>query len=79
MLQQTQVSTVIDYWKRWMVKFPTVSALAEADQEAVNEVWKGLGYYSRASRLLAGAKTVMRDFNGIVPRTAEELLNVDGM
>lgn len=51
MLQQTQVATVIPYWKKWMEKFPTVKALAKADIEEVNEVWKGLGYYSRAKRL----------------------------
>lgn len=79
MLQQTQVSTVISYWTRWMERFPTVSALAAADQEEVNEVWKGLGYYSRASRLLSGAKKVVNEFDGEIPETAESLLEVDGM
>lgn len=54
MLQQTQVATVIAYWNKWMLTFPTVSDLANADIEEVNKVWAGLGYYSRASRLLAG-------------------------
>ncbi|ORY37173.1 DNA glycosylase, partial [Leucosporidium creatinivorum] len=79
MLQQTQVSTVISYWTRWMERFPTVSALAAADQEEVNEVWKGLGYYSRASRLLSGAKKVVNEFGGEIPETAEGLLEVDGI
>jgi A/G-specific adenine glycosylase len=73
MLQQTQVVTVIAYFNRWLLTFPTVASLAAADTEAVNEMWKGLGYYSRASRLLAGAKTVMKDFVGKMPESAAEL------
>ena len=79
MLQQTQVSTVIGYWTRWMERFPTVADLAKADIEDVNEVWKGLGYYSRASRLHKGAQTVVSDFKGRLPETASELEKVDGM
>lgn len=79
MLQQTQVATVIAYWLRWMAKFPTLLALSQADIEEVNAVWAGLGYYSRASRLLAGAKTVVREFGGRMPETASELEKVDGM
>ena len=79
MLQQTQVATVIPYFERWMARFPTVAALAASDIEDINAVWAGLGYYSRASRLLAGAKTVMRDFKGKMPGTAAELEGVDGM
>jgi len=62
-----------------MEKFPTVADLAAADQEEVNEVWKGLGYYSRASRLLSGAKKIVKEFDGEIPDTAEGLLEVDGM
>lgn len=51
MLQQTRVDTVIPYWLKWMDKFPTVKALADADIEEVNGIWQGLGYYSRAKRL----------------------------
>ncbi|KAL8277243.1 hypothetical protein RQP46_010312 [Phenoliferia psychrophenolica] len=79
MLQQTQVVTVIGYFERWMQTFPTLASLAVADIEAVNAVWAGLGYYSRASRLLAGAKTVMRDFKGIMPQTAVDLEKIDGI
>ncbi|GAA6043599.1 hypothetical protein JCM8097_008279 [Rhodosporidiobolus ruineniae] len=79
MLQQTQVVTVVGYWTRWMAKFPTVELLAKADIEEVNEVWKGLGYYSRAKRLLDGAKTVVDNYDGHLPSTAEELLGVDGI
>lgn len=79
MLQQTQVATVIAYFNRWMTTFPTLASLAAADIEVVNSVWAGLGYYSRASRLLAGAKTVMREFKGKMPQTAADLEKIDGM
>ena len=57
-----------------MTAFPTVQALAEADIEAVNAIWKGLGYYSRASRLLDGAKTVQASFKGKLPAEAGRLV-----
>lgn len=58
MLQQTQVATVCEYYKRWMEKWPTVEDLSRASLEEVNEMWSGLGYYSRAKRLHEGAKKV---------------------
>lgn len=58
MLQQTQVATVKDYYTRWMEKWPTVEHLSRASLEEVNEMWSGLGYYSRAKRLHEGAKKV---------------------
>ncbi len=58
MLQQTQVATVIPYFNRWMERFPTPRALAEADEEAVHKVWEGLGYYRRARFLQATAGVV---------------------
>ena len=60
MLQQTQVATVIDYYNRWMSKWPRVEDLAKATLEEVNAMWSGLGYYSRAKRLHEGAKKVGR-------------------
>jgi len=58
MSQQTQIERVSVYWQKWMAKWPTVSALADATQEEVNEMWAGLGYYRRARFLLEGAKHV---------------------
>lgn len=55
MLQQTQVSTVISYFEKWMSKWPRVGDLAQANLEEINQVWAGLGYYSRARRLHEGA------------------------
>ncbi|GAA5890719.1 hypothetical protein JCM8208_004972 [Rhodotorula glutinis] len=79
MLQQTRVDTVIPYWLKWMDKFPTVQALAKADIEEVNGVWQGLGYYSRAKRLLDGARTVIDSHDGVLPSTADGLLSIDGI
>ena len=55
MLQQTQLQVVLPYWQRWMEAFPTLEALAQASEHDVLLRWQGLGYYSRARRLLAGA------------------------
>nr|XP_006117400.1 adenine DNA glycosylase [Pelodiscus sinensis] len=73
MLQQTQVATVIDYYNRWMQKWPTLQALAGASLEDVNELWAGLGYYSRGKRLQEAARKVVSELGGQMPRTAEEL------
>ncbi|KAH9835279.1 DNA glycosylase [Rhodofomes roseus] len=73
MLQQTQVNTVIPYYNRWMAKFPTIMDLAASDIETVNGLWKGLGYYSRAARLLSGAKKVVEQFDGRLPDNAKDL------
>ncbi|KZS97152.1 DNA glycosylase [Sistotremastrum niveocremeum HHB9708] len=73
MCQQTQVATVIPYYNRWMEKFPTIRALAAADSESVNAIWKGLGYYSRAARLLSGAQKVVKEFNGRLPEDPKEM------
>ncbi|KFZ63931.1 A/G-specific adenine DNA glycosylase, partial [Podiceps cristatus] len=73
MLQQTQVATVIDYYNRWMQKWPTLQALARASLEEVNELWAGLGYYSRGKRLQEAARKVVSELAGRMPRTAEDL------
>ncbi|XP_072275400.1 adenine DNA glycosylase [Pyxicephalus adspersus] len=73
MLQQTQVSTVIDYYNKWMKTWPTIQDLAKASLEEVNEKWSGLGYYSRGRRLHEGAGKVVLELEGQIPRTAEDL------
>ncbi|XP_069088934.1 adenine DNA glycosylase [Pleurodeles waltl] len=73
MLQQTQVSTVIAYYNAWMKKWPTLQDLSKASLEEVNQLWAGLGYYSRGKRLHAGAQKVVSEFRGHMPRTAVEL------
>jgi A/G-specific adenine glycosylase len=79
MLQQTRVATVIPYWERWMARFPTVAALASAPLDDVLAAWAGLGYYSRARNLHAGAKAVDARFGGALPSSAAELRDVPGI
>ncbi|KAL1923739.1 uncharacterized protein VTP21DRAFT_8719 [Calcarisporiella thermophila] len=73
MLQQTQVATVIRYYNTWMEKWPTIHDLAKASLEEVNQIWAGLGYYSRAKRLLEGAQKVTAFFSGVLPPDAATL------
>ncbi|KAI6029364.1 DNA glycosylase [Pisolithus microcarpus] len=73
MLQQTQVATVIPYYNRWMAKFPTIADLAGSDIETVNGLWKGLGYYSRAARLLKAAQKVVKELDGRLPDNAKDM------
>ncbi len=79
MLQQTQVAVVIPYFERWMQRFPTVQALANAQIEEVIKLWEGLGYYSRARNLHAGANYVLEKFNGVIPSNAEALQQIKGL
>jgi len=73
------VATVIPYWERWMARFPSVAALAAAPLDDVLAAWAGLGYYSRARNLHAGARWVAAERAGDVPRTADGLRAVPGI
>jgi A/G-specific adenine glycosylase len=79
MLQQTQVSTVLDYFPRFLARFPDVAALATAQQDDVLALWSGLGYYSRARNLHKCAQEVMSRFGGAFPRQAENLQTLPGI
>jgi A/G-specific adenine glycosylase len=79
MLQQTQVTTVIPYYEKFMKKFPSVQALAGADEAEVLSSWSGLGYYSRAKNLHRGAKYVVETLQGKIPRAREEILKIPGV
>jgi len=79
MLQQTQVATVLRYFSRWMQRFPTVRALAQAREADVLHAWQGLGYYSRARRLHAGARVVVERHAGELPREHSALLALPGI
>jgi A/G-specific adenine glycosylase len=79
MLQQTRVDTVINYWNKWMERFPTVQVLAVATPDEVNQLWAGLGYYRRAQQLLKGAQFVMKEFDGVVPSLVVDLLRIPGV
>lgn len=79
MLQQTQVSTVIPYFERFMRRFPTLVALAAAEEDEVLAEWKGLGYYRRARNLHRAARAVVWEHGGELPRTAEALGRLPGI
>lgn len=79
MLQQTQVSTVLGYYERFLQRFPDVKALAAATQDDVLALWSGLGYYSRARNLHACAKAVVALHRGEFPKTAEGLATLPGI
>ncbi len=79
MLQQTQVAVVIPYFERWMQRYPSIQHLAAAPQEEVLKMWEGLGYYSRARNLHAGAQYVVEHHAGILPNTAEQLSHIKGL
>ena len=64
MLQQTQVSRVVDSFERFIERFPTIRSLAEADEQDVLALWQGLGYYRRARHLHAAARMIMDDYGG---------------
>jgi len=77
MLQQTQVATVIPYYRRFLERFPDVRALARAQEEEVLRLWSGLGYYARGRNLHAAAKAVVS--MGAFPRSAEALRELPGV
>ena len=79
MLQQTQVSTVLDYYPRFLARFPDVAALAAADADEVLALWSGLGYYSRARNLHACARQVVALHQGEFPRSAQMLQTLPGI
>lgn len=79
MLQQTQVATVVPYYRRWLRLFPSVRALAGAKPAAVLKAWEGLGYYRRARNLHAAAREVVRCPCGRLPATRDELLALPGI
>ena len=79
MLQQTQVSTVRDYFARFMQRFPTVADLAAATQDDVLGLWSGLGYYSRARNLHQAAQDIVALHGGAFPHSAQQLATLPGI
>ena len=77
MLQQTRVAAVLGYYARFLEAFPTVEALAEADEERLLKLWEGLGYYSRARNLQKAARCIAE--RGAFPDTYEDLLKLPGI
>jgi len=79
MLQQTQVKTVIPYYRRFLDRFPDVAGLAASDPESVYKLWEGLGYYSRARNLHRAAGILQSRFNGRIPRDPDTLRTLPGI
>ena len=79
MLQQTQVSTVIPYYQRFMGSYPTIVDLANAENDDVMHHWTGLGYYARARNLHKAAKIVSEQYKGVFPTSFEEVIALPGI
>ena len=78
-LQQTRVVQGLSYYHNFIRNFPTVKALAEADEAQVLKVWQGLGYYSRARNMHTAAKTAVREFNGTFPSNYDDIRRLKGV
>ena len=79
MLQQTRVSAVLEHYREFLARFPTLEDLASANLDAVLAAWSGLGYYRRARNLHAAAQKVVAEFGGRIPLTAAELRHLPGI
>ena len=75
MLQQTQVNTVIPYYKKWIKKYPTLKSFKEANFDDVIKIWEGLGYYSRCHNMFNAAKLI----NSTFPNNYDDLINLPGI
>ena len=79
MLQQTQVVTVIPYFKRFIKHIPNLSSLAKVENKKLIKLWEGLGYYSRAKYLKKTAQVITKKFKGKIPNNFEDLLSLPGI
>ena len=79
MLQQTRVEAVKGYYTRFLQALPTVKALAQAEDELLHKLWEGLGYYNRVRNLKKAAREIMDRYDGVYPKTYEELLALPGV
>src|SRR5262249_40726358 len=79
MLQQTQVTTVVPYFQRFLARFPSAADLARADEQEVLRLWEGLGYYRRARDLLAAARLIVERHDGVIPTDPDVLGTLPGM
>lgn len=78
-LQQTRVAQGLDYYNRFISRFPDVRSLANANEDEVLTYWQGLGYYSRARNLHFAAKSIVKNFGGIFPKNHKEILSLKGI
>ncbi|MDY0085256.1 MAG: A/G-specific adenine glycosylase [Bacteroidales bacterium] len=78
-LQQTRVNQGVDYYLRFVEQWPDVKQLASASEQEVLKMWQGLGYYSRARNMLVAAQEIVNKYNGLFPRSADELKKLKGI
>ncbi|MEJ2595312.1 MAG: A/G-specific adenine glycosylase [bacterium] len=78
-LQQTRVAQGLDYYFRFIEKYPDIHSLAEAGEDEVFKLWQGLGYYNRAANLMHAARTIVDEYDGEFPATSEELQKIKGI
>lgn len=78
-LQQTRVDQGLEYFKRFVARFPDVFSLARASEQEVLKHWQGLGYYTRARNMQVAARSIVQEFNGIFPESSVELLKLKGI
>ena len=79
MLQQTQVSTVIPYFKNFIKNIPNLKKLAKVQNKKLIKLWEGLGYYSRARNLKKTSQVIIKNFEGKVPENFEDLKSLPGI
>ena len=79
MLQQTRVEAVKAYYARFLAELPTVSCLAQADDELLHKLWEGLGYYSRVRNLKKAAQVIMETYDGIFPKDYDAIRSLPGI
>ncbi len=79
MLQQTQVKTVIPYFKKFTKKFKTLKSLSRCSEQKILKLWEGLGYYRRARNLLATSKVLVSEYSSKLPKTIKEIKNLPGI
>ena len=79
MLQQTQVDTVIPYFRRWISRFPDIQSVAYTSEDDVLKLWEGLGYYSRARNIKKSAEIIHYQLDGVIPNTTHELKKLPGI
>ncbi len=78
-LQQTRVAQGTPYYNAFTSRFPTIQDLADATQDEILKLWQGLGYYSRARNLHATSKQIMTEFNGVFPRSYDDIIKLKGV
>jgi A/G-specific adenine glycosylase len=79
MLQQTQMDRGVDYFRRWVARFPDVTAVAAAGEQEILKYWEGLGYYARARNLHRAARVMVEEHGGMIPCEYDDLLSLPGI